>query len=1038
MANESIRIRTTPGESKNIRFKIEQDFDFLQVLSLRISQEDLYQTFCSNYGVIVGRVIANRGFGVPNAKLSVFVPITSEDEKNLILKDFYPYKTPFDKNAEGIRYNLLLSKTTCELNTPVGTFPTKEEMLDDDLILEVFDKYYKYTTKTNDSGDFMIFGVPVGSHTVHMDVDFSDAGKASIRPYDLIADGHDENTFESNTRFKTSTNLDSLPQIKTGNIAVDVIPFWGNPETCEIGITRTDFDTGFEIKTSSLFFGSIFTDSGKMALNKGCNPKNDMGEQDNLTTGPGLIKMIRVTGYETLDWVTNGDINPTGLEKFDIRGGELIDSDGVFAFSVPLNLGHVITDEFGNTVPSPDPTVGVATKGMYRFAMKFKQANVNAKTRTATILFPSLGPDFGGTIGMVSPQGQGSLADANGTEDQRFTDDLREYDTTVYPNSRIKLDFHTFEWKQVYTIAHYIKKYKKGGNRFSFVGIKNTDITGVNNLFPYNNAIWKFDILYYLSAFGIDIYALFIRYLIIVIGFCIKFCVKLTFYYSRFFNLFTIAGTDYGFQLTIGPFDLIDICFQICPFGFLGNLIGGSFELGCESAPNGEGYEIPPGGNWTICNPNSCNTGNGGLSTTFCRCAGCSGNDFNLVNQSFGIGTFGFGITTSGVSNNTNNPCINLLFDWKCCAKYNIAQNRNVIRRVFNDAWVFGTAYLFKFKYKKKIKKKTGLLRKEKFCGPGADHRRGDNYVSNQCCLDTDGGDNCDKCLLRGPGETKTGINQFLDYHDVKHNYATQNGKTGAADLDDIIYCNALMSTKIVSLGRVEMCLETLEEIENASLANLGIKKYAQMPQFYTGTFFENGWDANFWVDYLKDSSYEDPEDVIIYLAKKFVYPPCNLRELFWGGGTFNGYPCHEFELKDEPFFFVKEISKIYTDIQLTDVFPNEDEFGGFGYGGYTNPYADFNEPPTYGGFTVDLESANRFSPCGGGQNTPCNGLPNPNWINNNPLADPDDATSDSWDRIITRGERNNKNSRSNIPYYYFGVKPGATALSRIRRDYFS
>ena len=73
MANESIRIRTTPGVDKNIRIELNQDFDFLEILSLKISQEDLYQPFCANYGVVVGRVIANKGFGIPNAKISIFI-----------------------------------------------------------------------------------------------------------------------------------------------------------------------------------------------------------------------------------------------------------------------------------------------------------------------------------------------------------------------------------------------------------------------------------------------------------------------------------------------------------------------------------------------------------------------------------------------------------------------------------------------------------------------------------------------------------------------------------------------------------------------------------------------------------------------------------------------------------------------------------------------------------------------------------------------------------------------------------------------------
>jgi hypothetical protein len=295
--SKSIRIRTTPGESKNIQIKVEQDFDVLEIMSLKISQQDLYTSFCADYGVVVGRVISNGGFGVPNSKVSIFVPISSEDEKNLLIKDLYPFKSVVSKDKNNVRYNLLLSKATCELNVAVGTFPTKEEVLNNEIMIEVFEKYYKYTTKTNDSGDYMIFGVPTGQQTVHMDVDLSDAGPFSVRPHDFIANGYSEKLFNSGTEFKKSENLDILPQIKSGDKGVDVIPFWGDVEQCIVGITRVDFNTNFTFEPMSTLMGSIFTDNGKNSLNKRCNPTNDMGEHSELTTGPGQLECIRVNEY---------------------------------------------------------------------------------------------------------------------------------------------------------------------------------------------------------------------------------------------------------------------------------------------------------------------------------------------------------------------------------------------------------------------------------------------------------------------------------------------------------------------------------------------------------------------------------------------------------------------------------------------------------------------------------------------------------------------------------------------------------------------
>ena len=75
---KSYRIKANPGTDKNLRVKIDQDFDLIEILSLKLKQEDLYTKFCADYGVIAGRVIANGGYGVPNVSISVFVPLTTE------------------------------------------------------------------------------------------------------------------------------------------------------------------------------------------------------------------------------------------------------------------------------------------------------------------------------------------------------------------------------------------------------------------------------------------------------------------------------------------------------------------------------------------------------------------------------------------------------------------------------------------------------------------------------------------------------------------------------------------------------------------------------------------------------------------------------------------------------------------------------------------------------------------------------------------------------------------------------------------------
>ena len=46
--SKSYRIRTKLGTDQNIRVNIEQDFDFLEILSLKLRQEDVYAQFCAD------------------------------------------------------------------------------------------------------------------------------------------------------------------------------------------------------------------------------------------------------------------------------------------------------------------------------------------------------------------------------------------------------------------------------------------------------------------------------------------------------------------------------------------------------------------------------------------------------------------------------------------------------------------------------------------------------------------------------------------------------------------------------------------------------------------------------------------------------------------------------------------------------------------------------------------------------------------------------------------------------------------------------
>jgi hypothetical protein len=449
--SNTIRINTSPnGSDKYLKVKLDQDFDFIEILSLRLSQEDVYTKFCSDYGTIVGRVIINSGFGVPNAKVSVFIPIDDIDKNDPLINGLYPFEVITDKDGDGIRYNLFPkeSETNNDCFTPIGTFPTKREVLDNDTILNIYCKYYKFTTTTNYAGDFMIFGVPLGTYTIHVDADISDIGDASQRPYDLIRQGAPTKLFDSPTKFKGGTNLDKLPQVKTSNVGVNVQPFWGDTENCEIGITRVDIDLNYNLTPAAIFIGSIFGDQDKHSINKRCRPRKALGQMCQQITSSGSIDIVR----KNID---------NEIEDFNVDGGRVIDDDGAWAFQIPMNLDYMVTAEDGTMILSQDPNIGIPTRTSVRFKISMDETGGEGRLRTrASYLVPN------------NPQTTNEIDYEFGTKTKNSS-------------------FKDLYWNKIYSVSNFITRFgldnTNGPPAKNMMAIKDVDAcAGDKTPFPYN------------------------------------------------------------------------------------------------------------------------------------------------------------------------------------------------------------------------------------------------------------------------------------------------------------------------------------------------------------------------------------------------------------------------------------------------------------------------------------------------------------------------------------------------------------------------
>lgn len=449
--NTSYRIRTNVGKDKVLNIKLDQNYDFLEILSLKLSQANVYKLHTSKYGLIVGRVLANGGFGIPNAKISVFIQVSDTDINDPILSSLYPYNTTSSKDNEGIRYNLLPDSKVSDCYQVIGTFPNKRLVLDNDNVLEIYDNYYKYTTRTNEAGDYMIFGVPTGNQTVHVDLDLSDIGILSQRPRDLIYKGYNITQFENPNQFKKDTNIDSLTQVYSQDSMVYVYPFWGDSDEGTIAVSRNDIQIQYKFEPTCVFIGSIVSDNNSNGISKKCIATNRMGSMDELVTGNGTIEMIRKK-------------QDGSVEEIQIQGTQLINGDGVWCYQIPMNLDYMTTDEYGNMIPTDNPENGIPTRTRVRFRISMQDfESDNTNNFRVKVLVPN------------NPKTKDEL-------DYNFGS--ATYDDTYGTKS-----FRDLFWNNVYTVKSYIPRIQKGNNNNNerFTGIKHCNIYGNNNPIPYNN-----------------------------------------------------------------------------------------------------------------------------------------------------------------------------------------------------------------------------------------------------------------------------------------------------------------------------------------------------------------------------------------------------------------------------------------------------------------------------------------------------------------------------------------------------------------------
>jgi hypothetical protein len=328
-------------------------------------------------------------------------------------------------------------------------------------------------------------------------------------------------------RFRSSNDLNSLPQIINIVKNVEVSPLWGDPELCDIAINRVDFDlrddANVDIQPTSTFMGSIFSANDDMRVRNGESIDDNLGNLCGLIAGPGRILAIRQTVYQ------DDEGNPV-LEQYQLeQSGNIIDENGVWLTELPMNLDYYITNEFGEKVISNDPTIGIPTKGKYRFKIKWEQSTgLSEQVKRPHFLVPNI-REYGWRNSEFDPLYSSNISERKRLQSSYYfglswSGYTNGFDTTQKFNRLQEMidcedTFYEFGYNKVYTVSQLIDQYKDEG-RGQFIGIKeidSNDCSSTINKFPVNEGFRNFDFLFFLFSFILQIIQLIMVPIILII-----------------------------------------------------------------------------------------------------------------------------------------------------------------------------------------------------------------------------------------------------------------------------------------------------------------------------------------------------------------------------------------------------------------------------------------------------------------------------------------------------------------------------------------
>lgn len=454
-----------PFEDYHMNVKVNRSIGTLDTLNIYNVSLNEPPKFSNNTGVLVGKLEAIQVLNDENGE-KIRIPL-----KNSVVGIFNPsekFPSISSSDSEGNRIRLNLYETIPQVDNPYDLkgFSSFQSYLTDinysktDNENKTIPEEYRYTTITNERGEFILQNIPTGQQTLMIEVDLL---KFGLEPEEIAL-----NFFPYPSQ--DDPNVSEIPHLFFGQYPINIVPSWGDFQT---GYTEMSLTVALDLRKWNTYYTyPISAKYGQGATRPYVLEElQQQGYSNPLTVlVRDMTKPLKINDRPKIELVKVPDIFDKNLDlyagwnsEFKIKNNKVeFDVTGFNAFKLPANLYD------------PAGINSKGEKGVWLNAYTFKIFYADEKATWQT-------------TGMVSnweSDGKGGAYEVYANHyDLNRTDDwyAKQFDVvTKMPPTAIGIYPYEKPWSLTYPDSYKITKKPQVANPYKQWGQNNNPVTSVS------------------------------------------------------------------------------------------------------------------------------------------------------------------------------------------------------------------------------------------------------------------------------------------------------------------------------------------------------------------------------------------------------------------------------------------------------------------------------------------------------------------------------------------------------------------------------